>query len=50
MINPMPKVKPPTTPQKIAAAGAKVTRIISRNRELAIAVFFLVVGFVMGRL
>jgi hypothetical protein len=46
----MPKVEPPTKTEQVKTAVLTVRKTVSRERDLAIAIGFLVIGFMMGRL
>lgn len=50
MLNPMPKVEPPSATEQVKTVVSNTVKRVSRERDLVIAVIFLVLGFVMGQL
>jgi hypothetical protein len=49
MLNPIPKPEPPSKTEQVKTVVTKTTRAISRERDLVIAVLFLVFGFIAGK-
>jgi hypothetical protein len=49
MLNPIPKPEPPSKTEQAKAVVTKTVKTISHERELFLAVLFLVLGFIMGK-
>ena len=49
MINPPAPKKEPTKTEQVVSVISKTSRKVSRERDLVIAVLFLVLGFVAGK-
>lgn len=49
MINPMPKIEPPSKTDQVKTVVNKTYKRVSRERDLVIAVLFLILGFLGGK-